>query len=275
MAFEYLGRGGLNYYPCGYGDSKLVFRGPSKPLDEPYFAVIGGSETYGKFVEEPYPALLEKFIAGPVVNLGYMNAGTDVFMLDETVMGICAGANVTVIQIMGAQNLSNKYYSVHPRRNDRFLNASGLLHAIYRDVDFTNFHFTRHLLSVLAEVSPTKFEIVREELQGTWIVRMQHILDRLDGPVVLLWIADHKPGEAGRNGLVGSDPMFVDRDMISQLKGPLIEFVEVVSTEDEVSAGHDRMVFTALEELAAREMMGPVVHEAAALKLQNLLPQLH
>lgn len=158
MAFEQFGAGALDYYPCRYGKSKLLFRGPRKKLNKPYCAVIGGSETYGKFVEEPYPLLLERMAEKSVVNLGYMNAGTDVFANDPTILEICADAEVTVIQIMGAQNLTNRFYTVHSRRNDRFLKPTSILNTIYREVDFTEIHFTRHLLCALTEASEQKFE---------------------------------------------------------------------------------------------------------------------
>lgn len=164
---------------------------------------------------------------------------------------------------------------MHPRRNDRFLNASGLLHAIYRDVDFTNFHFTGHLLNALAQASPKKFALVREELMETWVARMQSILDRIDGPVVFLWMGNHPPGADSKPLPVHSAPMFVDREMIDRLSGQIIGTVEVLATEEEILAGHDRMIFTALEELVAREMMGPIVHEAVARKLQAVMPRLH
>ena len=124
MAYEHLGAGALDYYPCRYGTSKLWFRGPSKALDQPYCAVIGGSETYGKFVERPYPDLFQDKTGYPVVNLGCVNAGADVFALDETVMDICKNAEITVIQLTGAQNISNRYYSVHPRRTIININTS-------------------------------------------------------------------------------------------------------------------------------------------------------
>ncbi len=58
---------------------------------------------------------------------------------------------MTVIQVMGAHNMSNRFYAVHPRRNDRFLRASlGCCKTIYPEVDFTEFNFTRHMLTALA-----------------------------------------------------------------------------------------------------------------------------
>lgn len=56
--------------------------------------------------------------------------------------------------------------------------------------------------------------------------------------------------------------------MLNSLSAQVMGLVEVVSTPEEITAGHDRMVFAALEELVACEMLGPVVHESVARKLQ-------
>ena len=60
MAYDNLGDGALNYFPCRYGKSKLTFRGPRRRLDGHYYAVLGGTEAYGKFVPRPYAAQAEE-----------------------------------------------------------------------------------------------------------------------------------------------------------------------------------------------------------------------
>ena len=123
MAYDNPGDGALDYFPCRYGKSKLMFRGPRRRLEAPYVAVLGGTETYGKYTPRPYAELAEEYSGAKVVNLGAVNAGTDVYVSDQTVMEACAGASATVLQLGGAQNMSNRFYAVHPRRNDRFLRA--------------------------------------------------------------------------------------------------------------------------------------------------------
>jgi predicted Zn-dependent protease len=66
-----------------------------------------------------------------------MNAGLDAFLHAPQVLALAGAARVTVVQAMGAQALSNRYYRVHPRRNDRFLGPSPALSALFREVDFT------------------------------------------------------------------------------------------------------------------------------------------
>src|SRR5210317_223864 len=89
----------LSYSPCRYGSSRMLFRGPRKRLDLPYLAFIGGTETYGKFLEKPFPTLVEKAMRQTCVNFGCMNGGIDAFVNDPTIMDICAEADLTVVQV--------------------------------------------------------------------------------------------------------------------------------------------------------------------------------
>jgi hypothetical protein len=42
MTYDALGVGALDYLPCRYGTSKLLFRGPRRPLKDPYLVFMGG-----------------------------------------------------------------------------------------------------------------------------------------------------------------------------------------------------------------------------------------
>lgn len=164
MTYDALGAGALDYLPCRYGTSKLLFRGPRRSVKKPYLAFLGGTETYGKFLSNPFPALIEQSLGRTCINLGCVNAGVDVFATDVQVTEMATWADVTVVQLMGAQNMSNRFYTVHPRRNDRFLKPLALLQAIYREVDFAEFNFNKHMLQHLYRHSPGRFETVVDEL---------------------------------------------------------------------------------------------------------------
>ena len=271
MAYETLGEGALDYYPCRYGKSKLLFRGPKRKLDEPYVAMLGGTETYGKFIERPFPQLSEEALDHTVVNFGCVNAGIDVFVNDQTILDAASKAAVTVVQMTGAQNMSNRFYAVHPRRNDRFLRASNLLKTIYREVDFTEFNFTRHLLTSLHAASPDKFAMVEQELKEAWVARMKTLISKVDGKIVLLWMADHAPESCASCTIEGPDPLFVGEEMINELRPFVTGVVEVEVNQAEIEAGRDGMVYTDLEEPAARGMLGAVAHARVAEALEVAL----
>lgn len=272
MAYHNLSEGSLNYEPVRYGKSKLLFRGPPKDIeDKDYIAFLGGTETYGKFVESPFTELIEADTGATMLNMGCVNAGTDVFLHDETVMDICAKSKATVIQVSGAQNMSNRFYAVHPRRNDRFLRASTLLKTIYREVDFTDFNFTRHLLQTLYSTSDEKFMMVRQELKDAWVARMRTMVQKVEGDVILLWLSDHSPDDEEATNAIASDPLFVDRDMLEEIRPLVANIVEVVATSDDIAKGYEHMVFPDLDAPVAKEMLGTVAHNSAATELQKAL----
>lgn len=271
MAYENLGESALDYVPCRYGKSKLLFRGPKRKLTAPYIAMIGGTETYGKFVETPFPALTEQVLDMPVVNLGTVNAGVDVYTNDRTVVEMCSKAEATVIQVMGAQNMSNRFYAVHPRRNDRFLRASNLLKTIYRDVDFTEFHFTRHLLSALRASSAEKFAMVEQELREAWVARMKTLASKVESRVILLWLSSHSPDNPVDDTSEGADPLFVDRTMMEELRPFVEDIVEVVASPEDIEDGFLGLAYNEFEAPMARGMLGTVAHAHVASALDAAL----
>ncbi|MDP4031545.1 MAG: DUF6473 family protein [Pseudorhodobacter sp.] len=274
MAYAYPGEGALDYYPCRYGKSKLLFRGPRRDLERSYVAVLGGTETYGKFVPMPFPALVEEATGIRMVNLGCMNAGLDVYVNEPAVLEIAAHAQATVVQIVGAQNLSNRFYAVHPRRNDRFLWASALLREMYPQVDFTEFHFTRHMLQTLQAVAPERFEAVAEELRACWRARMIALLDHVPGKTVLLWIADHSPLPPAAHTNLAHDPILIDTGMIATARAHATDYLEVVSSAAARASGLAGMAFAPLEQPAAMEVPGPAVHREVAAGLAAVLQQM-
>lgn len=267
MTFDTLGPGALDYLPCRYGASRLLFRGPRRDLNAPYVAFVGGTETYGKFIAKPFPALVEERLGMTCANFGLPNAGIDAFAHDPFVPGATVKSEVTVLQVMGAQNMTNRFYTVHPRRNDRFVSASTLLRTIYREVDFADFHYNRHLVTELARVSPERFATVRAELQAAWSARMRLMLKQIVGKSVVLWFSDHEP-RSQENTMVNDDltgdPLFITREMMDEVASLATHVIEVVASPQAQAAGTDGMVYAEMESVAAAEMLGPDAHAEAA-----------
>lgn len=274
MAYAYPSVGALDYYPCRYGTSRLLFRGPRRDLTKAYCAVLGGTETYGKFVPHPFPALVEVDTGIPMVNLGCVNAGLDVYSGEPVLMDLALKAQMTVVQVTGAQNMSNRYYSVHPRRNDRFVRASPLLRTIFREVDFTEFHFTRHLMQTLQAVSPEKFEVVADELRAAWVARMIGLLTRIPGKTVMLWLGNDAPLPPGQRADLARDPLLIDVEMIRAVRPYVTEYVEVISSPMARAEGLNGMAYGPMEQLAALGLPGPLVHREVANALGPVINRL-
>ncbi len=260
---------GLDYQLCTIPGCRLEFRGPMPYFDAPFVAVLGGNETFGKFVASPFPALLSDWVGVPVANLGVAQAGMSLFSEEQVLLDVASKAEVTVLQVLSAQNMSNRLYSVHARRNDRFLSVSPALRELYPTVDFAEIHFTGHLLSTLKSTSEDAFAVVVEELKWAWTQRMRRILSLIEGNVILLWLSDHTPAET-THALEEEDPRFVDRAMIDELNGEFAAFVEVMIPRD---GSLDGKTYPPEEEEAARLLPGPVSHQRIADALAPALAE--
>lgn len=263
MAYAYDGAGALDYFPCRYGTSRHLFRGPGRAFEGDYIAALGGSETYGRFIETPWPALVEQALGRPVVNLGILNAGIDAYLDDPASLAVAAGAGLRLVQVMGAVNLNNRFYRVHPRRNDRLIAATADLHKLYPEIDFTEFNFTRHLIKRLMVLDGDRFDIVVRELQAAWRQRMLRLLADTGGPTRLLWFAECPPPGPDQPWQIGQGmPPLVDRRMLDQMR-PLVEdMIEVVPPRWGGSLEGKR--FDPLQVPAALALPGPKAHDKAA-----------
>lgn len=262
-------RGVLRLEPCSYGLSRLTFRGPMRPTDGRFVAFLGGSETFGKYIAKPFPDLIETAIGEVCVNLGCPSSGPDVYLHDTATQSLCHDATATVIQIMGAANITNSFYKVHPRRNDRFIAPTDQLVALYPDVDFSEISFTGHLIERLRSVDEERFKIVRAQLQKTWLLRMKELIKCAGGPVFLLWFANRAPEAAEDGAQFASAPVLVTREMVEDLRACVDDIIEVVGENGQI----DEMCFAPLEEIAASEMLGANAHSAAARAMRA--PLLH
>ena len=274
MKHEPVDSSGLSYAPCRYGMSRIFFRGPRRRLDQPYIAFVGGTETYGKFIDQPLPALVEAELRQTCVNFGCVNGGVDAFVNDPTIMAACHDADVTVVQIMGANHLSNRFYSVHPRRNDRFLRASTVLEAIYNDIDFSDFTFTRHMLSCLYQKSPERFDIVVQELRDGWVARMKNMLGQIGPRTILLWFSKDELSDRAweeRIDPLQVDPLFVTDSMLEKLRPMVLDVVDATPSKAANTHGTKGMFFSAMQTKAAEEMLSVACHQEAC---QHLLPPL-
>ena len=268
MAYAYAGEGSLDYSVCRYGQSRLLFRGPPRDLSLPFVAALGGTETYGKFIPRPWPDMAEAMTGFRLINFGCLNASADAYLSDPGVIEVAARARAAVIQITGAANLTNKYYSVHPRRNDRFLRARPALTALFPEVDFTNFHFTRHMLITLSHVAPRRFDLVAEELRRTWIARMLHLIAALRVPVLLL----HTRVPESRAW--STDPVLVENAMLAALHEAVAGIADVRLSDEARGEGVAGMVFSPLEHPAAEGLPGLMAHHEMAEAVSRGLEQM-
>ncbi|MCL6284489.1 DUF6473 family protein [Ruegeria sp. 2012CJ41-6] len=267
MSYQVPGATSPDEMTCYYGNSRLPVRGPRRDLDARYVACLGGTETFGRFVTAPYSELLERKLKRKSVNLGGVNCGLDAWLGDPDLIDIAKGAELCVLQLPALQQLSNRFYRVHPRRNDRFLRASDGLQALYPDVDFTEFHFTGHLMRHLQAADAERFETIKTELERAWLNRMQHLISVLDTNVVLLRL------QIETEDMIG-DPAPVSAGMLARIAPQAQAVLDIPVRPAGQSMELGDMIFGTLQQPAAEHMLGPATHQVIADRLTRTIRDL-
>lgn len=245
---------------CRYGTSKLVFRGPQKSLERPYVAFLGGTETYGRFVQYPFVSLIERDLGMSCINLGSVNAGLDAISQDHDILRIAGRASRVVLQLPDMHALSNRFYRVHARRNDRLIEVMPRLVDLYPDLDFTRYNFVQHLVGDLQRESAAQFELVQRDLAAAWMRRVTRLVRQCRGKVWLLWLRYDSP-----------NPLALSQGMVQAVAHDACGVVPLEVGSAQSRDELDTMRFGPLHEPIARQLIGGQTHRAIAAHLLRVL----
>ena len=263
----------IEYNCYRFGRSRQRFRGPQPDLSQPYVSFIGGSETYGKFVEHPFPSLVEQALDYTCVNWGTPGAGPSFFLKDPVVLEGCSNSQACVISVMGAVAMSNRLYSVFKRRNSRVKTTSASLKAMFPNLNLDGFRFAHNMLRLMHNDNPSNFKVLEIELKEAWIARMCELLDEIETTRVLLWMSERTPDESlgleNRSSFV-THPAFVDREMFEAI-APMADLViEYVAASPDVGADEALQKEEGMA-LPALPCPGTIMHQQTAALLVDPL----
>lgn len=265
----------FDYRTFRLGRGRQHFRGPKPDLQRPYVAVLGSGPSFGRFVAEPYPLLLQRALQLPVLNLGADQAGPGFFLQDPDLMRVASRAKVCIVQAMSARALSNRLYTVRPRRNMRLHAVSPLLRGLYPEVDFDGFAMVRPLLAALMDRDGDRLAIVETELRNAWVGRMQTLLAAIEAPTVLFWFSERAPDDLrpmdSEAGLM-KYPHYVDRAMLDAVRSGAADTLECVTgaglPQDLTEAGEPRLFTPTGRPILRNDTLpSPEMHAAAAAAL--------
>ncbi|MFK7943048.1 MAG: DUF6473 family protein [Paracoccaceae bacterium] len=224
----------FDYKTYRFGRSRQVFRGPQPTLKGKYLACIGSSYTFGRYVDIPYLDHLAREFDLQAANFGTDGAGPGFFLGDPEVKKAASNAKLCIVQAMSAAAISNRMYTVRPRRNSRLHEVSDLLMGIFPDVDFDRFAFTKPMLRYLRELDESRFRLVANEMKNAWIGRTQTLLSTLECPTILFWFSQRGPDDllSDPSDPTGMHyPHYVDSAMLDSVKHAADGYVECVTAD--------------------------------------------
>ncbi|MBL8754690.1 MAG: hypothetical protein JNK15_15405, partial [Planctomycetes bacterium] len=201
----------------------LGFRGPVPDLGQPFVACVGGAQTFGRFVAEPFPTQLARGLGMPVLNLGLGGAGPR-FAGGPDVLAILSRARAVVVQCFAGRSASNSLFDAGAGRNTgRCLRTGRWL------------RFEEFLREVRARDDLGLLQRVVHETRDDWAVGMRHIARSLPVPTVLSWLSARTPDYTidwrSDHGVLNTFPQLLDRDVIERVRPEFTAYCECVCAE--------------------------------------------
>lgn len=200
-----------------------------RPVDpsRPFIALLGGLQMAGEDPAQSIAELLGSAAGLEVVNLAAPHAGPDYYLSNPALLETAARAVLVVILLSGPGALTNPFYRVHSRRNDRLVATMPALRALFPEVELADIHYVRHLHQVLERTDADRHAQVARTVRNTWLLRMGEMLDHLTAPRILL-----SPGWPTPPSACGeTDPYMVDRPLQEALRSRHARSLKLVTPD--------------------------------------------
>lgn len=212
---------------------------PSSLAAGSYFAAVGAAQTFGCFVERPWPALLAEQLGLPALNLGIAGAGPAWFRR-EPVRALLANARFVVFQVTSGRSADNSRFAGGGRERVRHADGRELgADAAWREalqhdlVGIANPVWRGLRNRFAAWFGRADVRQLVHETRADWLRHFEALLGETAPPKLLLWWSRRRPDHRARYhslaSLFGEFPQLVDRAMVERLRPLADAYVECVT----------------------------------------------
>lgn len=254
-----------------------LVRGPIPTnLSGAFIAFIGGAHTFGRFVENPYPALLQEHLGNPVLNLGHGGGKPEFYLQSKGFVDLINKADCAVIQIMSARGSPNRFLRPTSHTHNMMIVNEGIpssKNPIFVDAAYR---------TLLKQIDPDRIRGAINETRAHWLAEMKALLDRIVIPKLLFWFSVRTPayveGFSSLDALLGDYPHLVTEDMISGLRPMAQGYAEYVGRQGlpqalrDAKSGEPVAIFPWQKDPSLNQYYpSPEMHAGAAAMLAPLL----
>ncbi|MEM1389522.1 MAG: DUF6473 family protein [Pseudomonadota bacterium] len=226
IGYQDVDRDVIDYDLWFLSNNSPALRGPRSNLSETDLSnticCIGAAQTFGRFVEDPYPAQIGRLLQQPALNLGVSGAGPGLYLAQQELMKLLEQAGTVIVQAMSARSVSAGIFET--MANNGVLK---FLEGPHKDKQMLAQQAYLLLRKDLGE------EAYREQVskaQAQWVNLYKELAQRLTGRRVFLWLSSHKPGDNVRleSSPLGVFPHLVTDEMVSKIAPFFDDIVECV-----------------------------------------------
>ncbi|WP_374469586.1 DUF6473 family protein [Phenylobacterium sp.] len=216
----------IEYEPTPVDRLGFLCRGPLPQPGQDYIAYVGASQTFGAFVQTPFPHRVSQDLGLGGFNLGRGGAGPSFFARHPEALEVVKGARAVVVQVMAARMEDNSaFQSVEGRALVSYQTPSGP-ERIDCDTAWAR---------IVAERPPEQVRALVAESRQSWVRAVRAIASAAQGPTILVWFAERSPAYTfdvrDAYSLFNGFPHLVDEETVAAVRDVFDDYVEVVTRQ--------------------------------------------
>lgn len=205
------------------GIKDTSFRGPRFNKSKPYVACIGAAQTFGRFCNRPYPAILAEKLGFQFLNLGVGGAGS-LYFDKPPILNLVNKAEFVIVQVLSGRSESNSLFDNR---------QTGGLMGI-RKTDHGLMRFEEFIADLMKRESKERVIEILRETQESFVRNTTRLLQHIHRPKILFWFSNRTPeyheGFGSVWELLGDFPHLVNQSMLNRLARYTDAYVECVSS---------------------------------------------
>jgi hypothetical protein len=197
------------------------FRGPAVQGAD-YIACLGAAQTFGRFVQKPFPRLISDALGIETLNLGRGGASPTFPLSNRALLGTINRARLVIVQVFSGRSQSNSLFQVvgHGMSGKNLANGA--------DTSADQFY------AWLLEQDKALARKIVDETRENYVQSMTQLLEAITKPKILLWFSVRQPDYQEEltmplKRLWAEFPQLVNRSMMERLRSRCDLYLECVS----------------------------------------------
>jgi hypothetical protein len=207
IGYQFSDRRSFDYELWYSNDLRMALRGPQTIFDSAaqFWSFVGAAQTFGRFAEKPFPALLSSSQRKPHLNLGFAGAGPGFFANSLPFIDKINQSEVCFLQVMSGRSISTRFL--------RAVGFGGVLEFLDGPLKGQRFLAAEAYRKLLENYGEQAVADQIHAAKANWVDAYRALIKTIRVPIVGVWISSRDrnsdPGAKSAREILGDFPHLI------------------------------------------------------------------
>jgi len=221
LGYQFTDRRSFDYELWYLEGSTIALRGPRAIFDNTldYWTFLGAAQTFGRFTDNPFPALVSTQFGKAHLNLGFGGAGPEYFLKHSHLLEKINKSSVCFLQMMSGRSTSTSLLKA--------VGHGGMLKFIHGPLEDKRFIAAEAYQKLLSVYGREAAEQQIAEARESWVAGYTKLIKAITVPIVGVWMSyrghSYTASFENANVLLGEFPQLITQAELEAIESLGVE----------------------------------------------------